>query len=89
MKKRYKVSEYTDTTLGEDGKPCRWIIRWGNGVKYWALTTCKRGFNPLRGDTVEQVEEQYNDRCCPICGRPIWIDTCIVSEVQNEADKKQ
>ena len=45
--KRYRVSEYTDFTLG-DGLPyCRWVVREGNGFPYWAMTTCKRGFNPL------------------------------------------
>ena len=78
--KRYKVSCYTDTSLGNDNEPCKWIVRYGNGVKYFAFTTCKKGFNPLRGNTVEQVKELYESRYCPICGRPITLDTWIVED---------
>lgn len=78
--KRYKVSCYTDTSLGNDDEPCKWIVRYGYGVKYFALTTCKGGFNPLRGNTVDQVKDLYEDRYCPICGRPITLDTWIVEE---------
>lgn len=77
---RYKVSCYTDTRLGNDNEPCKWVVRYGNEPKYWALTTCKRGFNPLRGNTVEQVKDLYEGRICLICGRPIHLQTTIVEE---------
>lgn len=74
---RYKVSSYTNTSLGNDDEFCKWVVRYGNGNKYWALTTCKRGFNPLRGNTVEQLKDQYERRYCPICGRPIHLKTTL------------
>ena len=77
---RYKVSRYTGTRLGNDNEPCKWVVRYGNDPKYWALTTCKRGFNPLRGNTVEQVKDQYERRYCPICGRQIHLETGLVEE---------
>ena len=72
MSKRYRVSEYTDLSLG-DGLPyCRWVVREGNGTPYWALTTCKRGFNPLtKVKHVDEIKNVYDGCYCPICGRPI------------------
>lgn len=72
MSKRYRVSEYTDFNLGDDLPYCRWVVREGNGFPYWAMTTCKKGFNPLsKVKRVKDIKKVYDDTYCPICGRPV------------------
>ena len=90
MIERYRVSEYTDFSLG-DGLPyCRWVVREGSGTRYWAMTTCKRGFNPLtRVRHVKDIKKVYDGCYCPICGRPIktsgyvFDDDFVESEVEE------
>lgn len=54
---------------------CRWIVREGKGFKYWAFTTCKKGFNPLsRVSTIQGIKEYYDGKMCPICKNVIEID---------------
>lgn len=86
MSEPYKVSKYTNTDLPKDGLPCcRWIVRYGTKPKCWALTTCKRGFNPLgKASTIDGLIQEYNGRYCPICGRPIWLDFAIMDGEEQE-----
>ena len=58
---------------------CRWIIREGSGFKFWARTTCIKGFNPLsKISKLESIRSEYEGRLCPICGKPIVIITELV-----------
>lgn len=61
---------------------CRWIVREGFVIPYWARTTCtKSGFNPLtRAAHVYDIKELYDDRICPICGRPISCSGYVFEE---------
>ena len=90
MINRYRMSEYTDFSLG-DGLPyCRWVVREGNVTPYWAMTTCKRGFNPLtKVRHVGEIKKVYDGCYCHICGRPIktsgyvFDDDFVESEVEE------
>ena len=88
--KRYRVSEYTDFNLG-DGLPyCRWVVREGNGTPYWAMTTCKRGFNPLtKVRHVDEIKKVYDGCYYPICGRPIKTSGYVFDDdfVENEVEE--
>ena len=58
---------------------CRWIVREGTGFKYWAFTTCKKGFNPLtKVSKLEAIKPEYDGRQCPICRKPIECDLSLV-----------
>ena len=73
-------------------KVCRWVYRPGTAGSHWAFTTCKKGFNLLSKIKGEESEvgcaDVYNGRLCPICGRAIRIDYCIIQdteEITNES----
>lgn len=54
---------------------CKWTVRPGNNNSFWAMTPCKHGYNPLtKINKLSQIEDTYNGRLCPICGRTIQID---------------
>ena len=63
---------------------CRWIVREGRGVKYFAYTTCEKGYNPLtRVNTVQGIKEFYENRMCPICKGTIKIDLTLIEEAEE------
>lgn len=58
---------------------CRWIVREGTSVKYWAFTPCKKGFNPLtKVSKMEHIKPEYDGRQCPICRKPIECDLSLL-----------
>lgn len=64
-----------------ESKFCKWVIRPGNHDSLWAFTPCKTGYNPLtKVNRVSEVEDAYNGRLCPICGRTIKIDLSYMCE---------
>ena len=85
-----RASEYTDFSLG-DGLPyCRWVVREGNDTPYWAMTTCKRGFNPLtKVRHVKDIKKVYDGCYCPICGRPIKTSGYVFDDdfVEREVEE--
>lgn len=63
-------------------KTCKWVVRPGSNNTYWAYTPCKSGFNYLsKINKVDEIEETYNGRRCPICGKSI---VCNMKLVENE-----
>jgi len=62
---------------------CIWIYRPGNNNSHWAMTTCVKGFNYLSKisscDQVVGCADLYNNRQCPICGKPIKMDYRLIS----------
>lgn len=53
---------------------CEWAVREGWGNSYWASTPCKKGFNYLsKTNRVSQLKDCYENRLCPICGKPIKL----------------
>lgn len=67
---------------------CRWVIREGRGFRYWALTTCKRGFNPLtRVNESGDIKKYYDGRLCPICGRKISCDTSLLIDAEEDENE--
>jgi len=53
---------------------CEWAIREGKDDTLWAYTPCKNGFNYLsKAYKVEYLKVCYEDRLCPICGKPIIL----------------
>ena len=64
-----------------DNSFCKWVIRPGTNNSFWAHTPCKHGYNPLtKVKRVSDIEDTYNGRSCPICGRPIHIDLSLMSK---------
>lgn len=67
---------------------CRWIYRPGNNNSHWAHTTCKPGFNYLSKiiGTESKVgcADVYNGRRCPICGKNIRINYCIIKSEEEK-----
>lgn len=64
-----------------DNKYCKWVVRPGNNNSLWAHTPCKHGFNPLtKVHRLSDVEDAYNGRLCPICGRTIKIDMSLMKD---------
>lgn len=62
-----------------DNKYCKWVIRPGTSGSLWAHTPCKHGFNYLsKISRPSEVEDAYNGRLCPICGRTIKIDMSLM-----------
>ena len=59
---------------GEQMEYCEWAVREGWGNSYWGSTPCKKGFNYLsKTNRVSQLKDCYENRLCPICGKPIKL----------------
>ena len=64
---------------------CKWIVREGKGFKYWAYTTCKRGFNPLtKVYTIQGVKDYYGGKLCPICNKPIELNLNLLGSEEKQ-----
>lgn len=64
---------------------CKWVVREGTNNTYWAFTPCKKGFNPLtRVNKKEHIRKAYENCLCPICGKKIHIDMCLIENEINE-----
>ena len=54
---------------------CNWIYRPGVNDSHWAFTPCKKGLNYLSKikhcEPYVGVADSYNNKQCPICGKPI------------------
>ena len=60
---------------------CKWVVRPGTCNSFWAFTPCKPGFNPLtKVKEANQIKDAYENRICPICGKPIEINMDLLSE---------
>ena len=60
---------------------CNWIIRPGTNNTYWAYTPCEKGFNYLsKVNNADSIKPAYENRLCPICGKPIKCNTELVEE---------
>lgn len=63
---------------------CKWIYRDGTHDSHWAVTTCKRGYNPLtkikKCSPYIGVADFYNGKECPICRKPIEMDYAILQD---------
>ena len=58
---------------------CKWVVRPGTNGSFWAHTPCKSGYNPLtKINRANDIEDAYNGRICPICGRTIKIDMSLM-----------
>lgn len=65
-------------------KECKWVVRPGFGGTFWAYTPCKNGFNYLsRVNRKETIKPFYDERLCPICGKPI---KCNIDLLEEDAD---
>lgn len=63
---------------------CKWIYSSGTNNSHWAHTTCRSGFNYLSKikecEPYVGVADYYNDKQCPICGKPIKMDYGLINE---------
>lgn len=63
---------------------CNWKYRPGTNNSHWAYTPCKSGYNPLTRikdcEPYIGVADYYNNKMCPICGKPIKIDYGVIKE---------
>ena len=58
---------------------CKWVVRFGTDNTLWAHTPCKPGFNYLsKTNKVEELEDLYDNRQCPICGNTIELNLKLV-----------
>jgi hypothetical protein len=67
---------------------CRWVYRPGTNNSHWANTKCKGGFNYLsrlkNSEPYAGVADYYNNKLCPICGKPIEMDYSLVNDFVNK-----
>lgn len=63
---------------------CKWTIRPGINNSYWAFTPCNPGFNYIsRVSRPEDIKPFYDNRRCPICGKPI---ECNIELIKDEIE---
>lgn len=67
---------------------CNWIYRPGTNSSHWAKSSCRKGFNYLSRikncESYIGVADYYNNKQCPVCGKPIKIDYCILLTNKEE-----
>lgn len=64
---------------------CEWAVREGYENTFWGNTPCKKGFNYLsKTKRVSDLKDCYENRKCPICGKPIKLKGYLFEEEENE-----